>query len=45
MMPRHAADLAARDLTDVVEAVGARGTRFRPGQEVYGTCERGSFAE
>jgi NADPH:quinone reductase-like Zn-dependent oxidoreductase len=28
-----------------VEGVGARVTRFRPGDEVYGTCESGSFAE
>jgi NADPH:quinone reductase-like Zn-dependent oxidoreductase len=34
-----------RDLAGVVEAVGARVTRFHPGDEVYGTCESGSFAE
>jgi NADPH:quinone reductase-like Zn-dependent oxidoreductase len=34
-----------RDLAGVVVAVGARVTRFRPGDEVYGTCESGSFAE
>jgi NADPH:quinone reductase-like Zn-dependent oxidoreductase len=34
-----------RDLAGVVAAVGARVTRFRPGDEVYGTCESGSFAE
>jgi NADPH:quinone reductase-like Zn-dependent oxidoreductase len=34
-----------RDLAGVVESVGARVTRLRPGDEVYGTCETGSFAE
>jgi NADPH:quinone reductase-like Zn-dependent oxidoreductase len=34
-----------RDLAGVVEAVGARVTRFRAGDEVYGTCESGSFAQ
>ncbi len=34
-----------RDVAGVVKAVGARVTRFRPGDEVYGTCEGGSFAE
>jgi NADPH:quinone reductase-like Zn-dependent oxidoreductase len=34
-----------RDVAGVVAAVGARVTRFRPGDEVYGTCESGSFAE
>ncbi len=34
-----------RDVAGVVEAVGARVTRFSSGDEVYGTCESGSFAE
>jgi NADPH:quinone reductase-like Zn-dependent oxidoreductase len=34
-----------RDLAGVVAAVGAGVPRFRPGDEVYGTCESGSFAE
>jgi NADPH:quinone reductase-like Zn-dependent oxidoreductase len=34
-----------RDLAGVVSAVGSRVTRFRPGDEVYGTCESGSYAE
>jgi NADPH:quinone reductase-like Zn-dependent oxidoreductase len=34
-----------RDVAGVVEAVGAKVTRFQPGDEVYGTCESGSFAE
>src|SRR2546427_10902553 len=33
-----------RDVAGVVEAVGARVTRLRPGDEVYGTCESGSVA-
>jgi NADPH:quinone reductase-like Zn-dependent oxidoreductase len=33
------------DLAGVVQAVGARVTRFHPGDQVYGTCESGSFAE
>ena len=34
-----------RDVAGVVTAVGARVTRLRAGDEVYGTCESGSFAE
>jgi NADPH:quinone reductase-like Zn-dependent oxidoreductase len=34
-----------RDLAGTVEAVGARVTGLKPGDEVYGTCESGSFAE
>ncbi|MEU6424810.1 NAD(P)-dependent alcohol dehydrogenase [Microbispora sp. NPDC046973] len=37
--------IRGRDVAGVVRAVGARVTRFRPGQEVYGTCESGSYAE
>ncbi|MFI7539944.1 NAD(P)-dependent alcohol dehydrogenase [Actinoplanes sp. NPDC049599] len=33
------------DVAGVVSAVGTRVTRFRPGDEVYGVCESGSFAE
>jgi NADPH:quinone reductase-like Zn-dependent oxidoreductase len=36
--------IRGRDLSGRVEAVGEGGTRFRPGDEVFGTCE-GSFAE
>jgi NADPH:quinone reductase-like Zn-dependent oxidoreductase len=34
-----------RALAGVVAQVGAGVTRLRPGDEVYGTCESGSFAE
>lgn len=34
-----------RAVAGVVAAVGARVTRFRPGDEVYGTCASGSYAE
>jgi len=33
------------DLSGVIEAVGSRVTRFRPGDEVYGVTKAGSFAE
>ncbi|WP_430784235.1 NAD(P)-dependent alcohol dehydrogenase [Actinoplanes sp. G11-F43] len=33
------------DVAGVVAEVGARVTRLRPGDEVYGTCRTGSFAE
>jgi NADPH:quinone reductase-like Zn-dependent oxidoreductase len=36
--------LLGYDVAGRVEAVGARATEFRPGQEVFGTC-RGSFAD
>jgi NADPH:quinone reductase-like Zn-dependent oxidoreductase len=32
------------DVAGTVEAVGARATRFRPGDEVFGTCD-GAFAD
>jgi NADPH:quinone reductase-like Zn-dependent oxidoreductase len=34
-----------RDVAGVVAAAGTRVTRFGPGDEVYGTCQSGSFAE
>jgi NADPH:quinone reductase-like Zn-dependent oxidoreductase len=34
-----------RDLAGVVTAIGSGVTRFRPGDEVYGTTLRGSYAE
>ena len=34
-----------RDLSGVVQAVGAAVTRLRPGMEVYGVTRLGSFAE
>jgi len=34
-----------RDLSGVVEAVGSAVTRVAVGEEVFGTCESGSFAE
>jgi NADPH:quinone reductase-like Zn-dependent oxidoreductase len=34
-----------RDVAGVVAAAGARVTRFGAGDQVYGTCESGSFAE
>jgi len=42
---RPKARVRGRDLAGVVAAVGERVTRFRAGDEVYGTCEHGSYAE
>ncbi|MET4591085.1 NAD(P)-dependent alcohol dehydrogenase [Arthrobacter sp. 754] len=43
-LKRPGVPVRGREVAGVVEAVGAGVTRFRPGDEVYGTCE-GSFAE
>ncbi|MFI9273290.1 NAD(P)-dependent alcohol dehydrogenase [Kitasatospora sp. NPDC052896] len=40
----HRARVRGTDVAGVVEAVGPEVTRFRPGEEVYGSCE-GAFAE
>lgn len=37
--------IRGRDLAGIVTAVGSGVTRFRPGQEVYGTSPSGSYAE
>ncbi|ADB33273.1 Alcohol dehydrogenase zinc-binding domain protein [Kribbella flavida DSM 17836] len=37
--------ISGRDVAGVVEAVGAGVTELKVGDEVYGTCESGSFAE
>jgi NADPH:quinone reductase-like Zn-dependent oxidoreductase len=42
---RPKVSVRGRDVAGVVAAVGARVTRFQPGDEVYGTSDSGSFAE
>ena len=42
---RSKVPVRGRDLSGVVQAVGSRVTRFRPGDEVYGVTTVGSFAE
>jgi NADPH:quinone reductase-like Zn-dependent oxidoreductase len=42
---RPRAPALGRAVAGVVAAVGTAVTRLRPGDEVYGTCESGSFAE
>lgn len=42
---RPTVPVRGRDLSGTVEAIGARVDRLRPGDEVYGTCDSGSFAE
>jgi NADPH:quinone reductase-like Zn-dependent oxidoreductase len=37
--------IRGKDVAGVVEAVGSNVTRFRPGDEVYGEVDNGSFAE
>ncbi|GII55303.1 NADPH:quinone reductase [Planotetraspora thailandica] len=44
-MRRPKVSVRGRDVAGVVAAVGAGVTRFRPGDEVFGTCESGSYAE
>lgn len=44
-MRRPKVPVRGRDVAGVVEAVGAKVTRFRPGDEVYGTTLKGSFAQ
>lgn len=44
-MRRPKVPVRGRDVAGVVEAVGAKVTRFRPGDEVYGTTLNGSFAQ
>ncbi|GAA4059552.1 NAD(P)-dependent alcohol dehydrogenase [Nonomuraea soli] len=44
-LPGPRAKVRGRDLAGTVEAAGAGVTRFRPGDEVYGEAQSGSFAE
>jgi NADPH:quinone reductase-like Zn-dependent oxidoreductase len=44
-LTRPKVPVRGRDVAGVVAAVGPKVTRFRPGDEVYGTCRTGSYAE
>jgi NADPH:quinone reductase-like Zn-dependent oxidoreductase len=45
LKPKPKGEILGFDIAGTVEAVGSKVTQFHPGDEVFGTCDFGGFAE